>query len=86
MTGVLLLNASLTVRRGEPNSHASIGWAKFTDAIVSYINKNNRHVVFMLWGGFAQKKGGSIDKVGHTFGVRMIEVIVTRCARNGIWC
>ncbi|KAJ3030715.1 hypothetical protein HDV00_008734 [Rhizophlyctis rosea] len=63
--GVLLLNASLTVRRGEPNSHATIGWAKFTDAIVSYINKNNRNVVFMLWGGFAQKKGGSIDKKRH---------------------
>ncbi|KAJ3051767.1 hypothetical protein HK097_007230 [Rhizophlyctis rosea] len=63
--GVLLLNASLTVRKGEPNSHASIGWMKFTDAIVSYINKNNRNVVFMLWGGFAQKKGGSIDKKRH---------------------
>ncbi|OAJ38207.1 uracil-DNA glycosylase [Batrachochytrium dendrobatidis JEL423] len=63
--GVLLLNASLTVRQSEPNSHAKCGWLKFTDAIIAYINKNNQGVVFMLWGGFAQKKGTVVDKKKH---------------------
>ncbi|KAI9099437.1 uracil-DNA glycosylase-like protein [Phlyctochytrium arcticum] len=63
--GVLLLNASLSVRRGVPNSHKDIGWATFTDAIITYLNKNKKDLVFMLWGGFAQKKGKSIDKQKH---------------------
>ena len=61
--GVLLLNATLTVRKGEANSHSDIGWQQFTDAIISYINQCRRNVVFLLWGGFAQKKGKNIDKV-----------------------
>ncbi|KAI8904085.1 uracil-DNA glycosylase-like protein, partial [Gorgonomyces haynaldii] len=63
--GVLLLNASLTVRKGEPNSHAAFGWATFTDDIIKHINASRRNVVFMLWGGFAQKKGAAIDKKKH---------------------
>ena len=63
--GVLLLNASLTVRKGEPNSHASYGWADFTNAIIEYLNRSGDHLVFMLWGGFAQKKGSCIDKKKH---------------------
>ncbi|KAJ3091363.1 hypothetical protein HK102_000821 [Quaeritorhiza haematococci] len=69
--GVLLLNASLTVRRGAPASHSKIGWTTFTDAIVTYINRNCRNVVFMLWGAHAQKKGASIDMSGsHSKSVR----------------
>ncbi|KAI8804719.1 uracil-DNA glycosylase-like protein, partial [Cladochytrium replicatum] len=63
--GVLLLNAALTVRKAEPNSHQKIGWATFTDAIVDHINKNMTNVVFMLWGGDAQKKGAKVDKKKH---------------------
>lgn len=62
--GVLLLNASLTVRAHSANSHSTIGWEKFTDAIIDHINKNMSGVVFLLWGAFAGKKGGRIDKVG----------------------
>jgi len=54
--GVLLLNASLSVRKGEAGSHANIGWQQFTDAIISYINHCRRNVVFLLWGAYAQKK------------------------------
>ncbi|KAI9202174.1 uracil-DNA glycosylase-like protein [Polychytrium aggregatum] len=63
--GVLLLNASLTVRRGEANSHANCGWMKFTDAIIAYLNTRKRNLVFILWGAFAQKKGSSIDGKKH---------------------
>ncbi|RKO88360.1 uracil-DNA glycosylase [Blyttiomyces helicus] len=63
--GVLLLNAALTVRKGDAASHRSIGWARFTDAIVSHINKNREHVVFLLWGADAQRKGAGINKNKH---------------------
>ena len=63
--GVLLLNATLTVRKAEANSHASLGWQTFTDAIIAYINNNKSNVVFMLWGGYAQKKGKSVDEKRH---------------------
>ncbi|KAH6587341.1 hypothetical protein BASA50_001270 [Batrachochytrium salamandrivorans] len=63
--GVLLLNSSLTVRQSEPNSHAKCGWLKFTDAVIALINREQSHVVFMLWGGFAQKKGAAIDGKKH---------------------
>jgi len=53
----------LTVRKGEPNSHSSIGWQQFTDAIIAYINQCRRNVVFLLWGANAQKKGKNIDQV-----------------------
>ncbi|XP_061194151.1 uracil-DNA glycosylase-like [Saccostrea echinata] len=63
--GVLLLNACLTVRAGQANSHKDQGWEKFTDAVISYLNKNKRGLVFMLWGSYAQKKGAHIDKKKH---------------------
>ncbi|KAL1522955.1 hypothetical protein AB1Y20_017919 [Prymnesium parvum] len=63
--GVLLLNASLTVRKGEPNSHAAFGWQTFTDAVIKQINEQAQHVVFILWGGFAQKKGKMINRQRH---------------------
>jgi uracil-DNA glycosylase len=67
LQGVLLLNASLTVEKGAANSHSKIGWEKFTDAIIHYINKHNRNVVFLLWGANAQKKGSCIDKASCFF-------------------
>ncbi|KAI8926241.1 uracil-DNA glycosylase-like protein [Entophlyctis helioformis] len=54
--GVLLLNATLTVVHGTPNSHAQTGWQTFTTAVISYIAAHNPHVVFLLWGAAAQKK------------------------------
>ncbi|TPX37719.1 hypothetical protein SmJEL517_g00512 [Synchytrium microbalum] len=63
--GVLLLNSALTVQMDKANSHAEIGWARFTDAIVEYINKNSKNVCFLLWGGNAQKKGEKINKSKH---------------------
>nr|XP_011415861.2 uracil-DNA glycosylase 2 [Crassostrea gigas] len=63
--GVLLLNACLTVRAGQANSHKDKGWEKFTDAVISWLNKNKKGLVFMLWGSYAQKKGAHIDKKKH---------------------
>lgn len=63
--GVLLLNASLSVRSGEANSHADYGWHEFTDAIIKAIGDQEEHVVFMLWGSFAQKKEQLIDWEKH---------------------
>jgi len=61
--GVLLLNTSLSVRKGEAASHSNIGWQQFTDAIIAHINQCRHNVVFILWGSHAQKKGKNIDKV-----------------------
>ncbi|XP_069070865.1 uracil-DNA glycosylase isoform X2 [Pleurodeles waltl] len=63
--GVLLLNAVLTVRAHNANSHKDRGWEQFTDAVVSWLNKNLDGLVFMLWGAYAQKKGSSIDRKRH---------------------
>ncbi len=63
--GVLLLNASLTVRAGEPMSHAKYGWAEFTDAVIQAISDNKKGVVFILWGKFAQEKQPLIDETKH---------------------
>ena len=63
--GVFLLNASLTVRAGEPMSHAKIGWATFTDTVIRKISDLKKHVVFMLWGKFAQEKKVLIDETKH---------------------
>lgn len=63
--GVLLLNASLTVREGEPNSHSKIGWTQFTDSVISIISAEKEHVVFMLWGKYAQEKQALIDETKH---------------------
>lgn len=63
--GVFLLNASLTVRAGEPMSHSKIGWAQFTDAVIRTISARKEHVVFFLWGKFAQDKRMLIDENKH---------------------
>lgn len=63
--GVLLLNAVLTVRHGEPASHGDIGWTEFTDAVIKYISANCYGVVFLLWGNFARSKMGMIDMTRH---------------------
>jgi uracil-DNA glycosylase len=63
--GVFLLNASLTVRAGEPMSHAKIGWAPFTDAVIKTISDKKEHVVFLLWGKFAQEKSVLINQARH---------------------
>lgn len=63
--GVLLLNAALTVRAGEPFSHAKIGWAEFTDAVIRKISDEKEGVVFLLWGKFAQEKQALIDETRH---------------------
>lgn len=64
--GVLMLNACLTVRANVPNSHAGKGWEKFTDAAIRAVNALPRPVVFLLWGGYAQKKEKLIDAAKHT--------------------
>ena len=63
--GVLLLNAVLTVRAGEPTSHSAIGWQQFTDAVISYISEHCEGVVFLLWGNFARSKKALIDTSRH---------------------
>ncbi len=63
--GVLLLNASLTVREGMPFSHAKYGWANFTDEVISKISDNTENKVFLLWGKFAQQKQDLIDEGKH---------------------
>ncbi|MEU3726721.1 uracil-DNA glycosylase [Streptomyces sp. NPDC031705] len=63
--GVLLLNAVLTVREGEPNSHKGKGWEKFTDAVIRAVSERPDPVVFVLWGAYAQKKIPLIDAERH---------------------
>ena len=63
--GVLLLNASLTVREDTANSHKHLKWNVFTDAVIQKISEEKEHVVFLLWGGFAHKKGLKIDRNKH---------------------
>ncbi len=63
--GVFLLNASLTVKAGEPMSHARIGWANFTDAVIKIISAEKEGVIFLLWGRFAQDKQVLIDETKH---------------------
>ncbi len=63
--GVLLLNASLTVRAQEPMSHSKIGWHHFTDSVIKKISDLKEHVVFILWGRFAQEKAALIDEKKH---------------------
>ena len=60
--GVLLLNATLTVRAHQANSHATIGWQNFTDAAIKALATQRQHLVYMLWGGFARSKAYMIDK------------------------
>ena len=64
--GILLLNATLTVRAHEAGSHQKQGWELFTDAVISILSEEKKDVIFLLWGGFAQKKGKKIDTKKHT--------------------
>lgn len=63
--GVLLLNATLTVKAHEPNSHKDLGWERFTNFIIAEISERKENVVFVLWGAFAQKKEELIDSSQH---------------------
>ena len=63
--GVLLLNATLTVRQGQANSHQKIGWATFTDNVIKHLNKSERPIVFLLWGGNARSKKAFITNKNH---------------------
>ena len=63
--GVLLLNASLMVRKDVPNSHKHLSWNIFTDAVIDYISNEDKPIVFLLWGSFAQKKGSKINQKMH---------------------
>ncbi len=63
--GVLLLNAVLTVAAGRASSHQGRGWETFTDRVVELVNRQCEHVVFMLWGAYARKKGAAVDTSRH---------------------
>jgi uracil-DNA glycosylase len=63
--GVLLLNATLTVEQSKAGSHQGLGWEKFTDAVIKKISDEKEHVVFLLWGRYAQEKGAHIDTQKH---------------------
>ncbi len=63
--GVLLLNATLTVRAHQAGSHQKKGWEEFTDSVISVINNEKKNIVFFLWGSYAQKKGETIDRSKH---------------------
>ncbi|QER39504.1 uracil-DNA glycosylase [Acinetobacter suaedae] len=63
--GVLLLNSVLTVEAGQPTSHQKQGWEEFTDAVIDVLNEQREHVVFILWGAYAQRKGQRIDRTRH---------------------
>ena len=63
--GVLLLNATLTVRESEAGSHQNKGWETFTDSVIQKISDEKENIVFLLWGGFAQKKGAKINRTKH---------------------
>lgn len=63
--GVLLLNATLTVRAGQPGSHQHMGWEDFTDAAIKALSESRENIVFMLWGNYAKNKGAHIDRNKH---------------------
>lgn len=63
--GVLLLNAVLTVQAGNAASHQGKGWERFTDRVVALLNEQREHLVFLLWGSYAQRKGAIIDRSRH---------------------
>lgn len=65
-SGILLLNATLTVRDGQAGSHQGKGWETFTDRVISTVSAKPDHVVFILWGGYARKKKSLIDAGRHT--------------------
>lgn len=63
--GVLLLNATLTVQAHQPLSHQGKGWEVFTDHVIAHLAQEREHVVFMLWGAYAKRKGAYIDRGRH---------------------
>lgn len=63
--GVLLLNATLTVRSSQAGSHQKKGWEFFTDAVIEHLSEKKQGIVFLLWGGYAKKKGSKIDQKKH---------------------
>jgi uracil-DNA glycosylase len=63
--GVLLLNAVLTVEEGKPGSHANKGWERFTSKVIEELNVRKEHLVFLLWGAYAQKKAEFVDRTKH---------------------
>jgi uracil-DNA glycosylase len=63
--GVLLLNSILTVEKDKPGSHQKKGWERFTDMVLTTVNKQSPHCVFILWGSYAQKKGQFVDDEKH---------------------
>lgn len=63
--GVLMLNATLTVRAGKPGSHKGRGWEIFTDRVIELLSRDHKNLVFLLWGGPAQKKGKKVDQTKH---------------------
>ena len=60
-----MINAILTVRAHQAGSHQGKGWEEFTDAVIRRLNDEREHIVFMLWGAYAQKKGTFIDRTRH---------------------
>ncbi len=63
--GVLLLNSVLTVEDGQANAHEGKGWEQFTDQVIAKLNEEREHIVFILWGSYAQKKASFVDKKKH---------------------
>lgn len=63
--GVLLLNATLSVKENQAGSHQKLGWETFTDEVIKSITEKKEHLVFLLWGNFATKKGKNIDRTKH---------------------
>ncbi len=63
--GVLLLNATLTVKGSSPGSHQNVGWEQFTDTVIKALSDQKENLVFILWGAYAQKKGAVIDQTKH---------------------
>lgn len=63
--GVLLLNSTLTVRAGQAGSHQGLGWESFTDALIACLAEEKKHLVFMLWGAYARRKGAMINRAEH---------------------
>ncbi|MDD7716078.1 MAG: uracil-DNA glycosylase family protein, partial [Bacteroidales bacterium] len=63
--GVLMLNATLTVQAHKAGSHQGRGWEEFTDAVIAHLSEHGEHLVFILWGSFAIKKGAKINRMKH---------------------
>nr|XP_040052629.1 uracil DNA glycosylase a [Gasterosteus aculeatus aculeatus] len=83
--GVLLLNAVLTVRAHQANSHKDKGWETFTDAVVQWLSNNLEGLVFMLWGAYAQKKGAAINRKRHHI-LQTVHPSPLSCHRGFLGC